>query len=271
MRSWRKNAGLAMISFCLIILFATLSQAADDFSDTPEVTEEVLGLKDALMIGLQKNLSLKAEKLNVPMGREAVTIEQATFDPVIEASADAEKQNRLTGVVLYEGQYQEHDAVKGGIAIQKLFRTGLRTRMAFETIRSSNNTLADTLNTQYRNVVLLTLTQPLLRDFGVDTNTTGIRISQILERQAFLEYADQAQSLAEGIEMAYYEVSKARAELQLKIKLRDLARDLIRGNQERLAGALFRCRKFTRPRLLKPGARRPSFMPGRNWKLPRTV
>ncbi len=222
----RRTAQQTAIFLCLAAL--TLAPRPADAG------EDILQLREAIVTGVTERLGLKAERLDIAMQAAETTVEKAAFDPALEATVGAEKEQTLTGVVLYEDPYEAYESVGAGVALRKRFTTGLESRIDFETRRSRNNALADALGDQYRNVVVLTLTQPLLRGFGPDVNTTGVKISETLERRARWQFIHQARTLAGRIETAYYDLAGAWAVLNLKITLRNLAADLVRDNQARL-------------------------------------
>ncbi|MGD9877862.1 TolC family protein [Desulfococcus sp.] len=197
--------------------------------------EALLGLRDAVATGLRQNLDLEIQRLDIPLKRQDVISNEAVFDPAVEAALSAADQKLLTGVILYGDETQHTREISAGIGILKRFTTGLQSRLAFETLRVEDNFLADALDPKYRNLIVLQLTQPLLRDFGTDVNTAAVQVSKNRVELSVADYMARSQMLAGEIERIYLDLAGALAVLEFRIQSRELAETLAAGNQRRLA------------------------------------
>jgi|Deesub1362A_J573_1020465.scaffolds.fasta_scaffold00768_15 outer membrane protein TolC len=210
-----------------------------------ELTEEflaelkVLPLRSALARGIQKNLELQIQELNIPISRQEVTATEAEFDPAVDASFFSLEQKSPTGSSFStEETFNLSRETGGDIGIRKKFTFGLQSRLSFEVSRSMNNSATDALRPQYHNFLILNLTQPLLRDFGTKVNTANLRISKNQVNQTVYNYMERAQRIASEIELAYYELAEALEVLRYRIESRELARELLRGNREKFERGL---------------------------------
>ena len=221
------RAILLSIALLTTALFQAPSALAEE--DGPRLT-----LKEAIARGVAENLDLQVAALEVPKRREDVTAERAAFDPAIEAAARAGEARILTGAVLYSNDYQLLKEISTSAGIRKRFVTGMRGRVSLETYRLENNSRADALDPQYGTVLLLNLTQPLLKDFGTEVNTTGIRLSENAVRQGVFGYLDRVRQLAAEIERAYWSLAQAHFVLGYRLDSLHLAEELAAGNREKL-------------------------------------
>lgn len=222
----------------VLIVLAALGVSAVPAIAAEDSTETALSLKGALVMGIEQNLDLLVEELNVPIRRQEVTASDAVFDPALEAAVFSGEQRLLTGSVFFEDEFQQTVETGGSVGLRKKYDFGLQTRLALESLWSENNSLADALDPQYRNFLVLNLTQPLLKDFGPAVNTTDLRISQNRVQQAALGFLNRAQQVGEAVELAYYDLARTREVLDQRIASRELARDLVRGNQEKFEGGM---------------------------------
>lgn len=221
------RAILLSVALLTTALFQTPSAVAEEGGP-------LLTLKEAIARGVAGNLDLQIAALEVPKRREDVTAERAAFDPAIEAAARAGEARILTGAVLYSSDYQLLKQISASAGIRKRFVTGTQGRVSLETYRLENNSLADALDPQYGTVLLLNLTQPLLKDFGTEVNTTGIRLSENAVRRGVFGYLDRARQLAAEIERTYWSLAQARFVLGYRLDALALARELTEGNREKL-------------------------------------
>ena len=225
MRTQRRS----LFAGTLLVLSVILSVPYGAAADGP-----VLGLREAVAMGIRQSLDLGMSRLDIPVRGQDVVSGEAAFDPAVEASLSAADRKLLTGVILYDDETQHNQDIGAGVAVLKRFATGLHSRLAFETLRAEDNFLADTLDPKYRNIIVLELTQPLLRDFGTDVNTADIRVSKNRVRQAVTGYMGRAQALGGEIEQTYLDLAGALGVLGCRIQSRDLAADLLLGNRRRL-------------------------------------
>ena len=228
---------LSVINFLVIIFLSTLALAQENKEDIL-AGARVLTLQSALAKGIQYNLDLQVEELNIPISKENVTVDKAEFDPVIEMGISSQEKRTPTAIAFSEEDFDLYRETGGDVGIKKRFQFGLESGLSFKTNRSMNNSSVDALRPQYRNILLLDFTQPLLRDFGTGVNTANLRMSQNLVRQTARGYMDRAQRIGEEIELVYYELAEAQEILRYRIESRELARNLLRGNREKFEAGI---------------------------------
>lgn len=198
---------------------------------------EVVPLKDALIRGIEKNLQLQVEKLQIATQEDAVIINDAVFDISLNGVLSALDQETPSSTPFSSDEADVFEQKAAQVGLSKKLPFGLESTLAIETTRSKNNSAIDALNPQYKDYLLLDLTQPLLRDFG-QANTANLRVSKNQVRQASYGYLMQAQLIANQIETAYYDLDNAGAILNFREESRELAMELLEGNQKRFEAGL---------------------------------
>lgn len=220
----------------LLAAFLTFVQGAPAMAGNP--AGPVLSLQEALVHALERNFDLRAERLNISIGGEDVVVEEARFDPFLDAALSADGTRTPTASALSAGEYARRGEYAGSAGIGKSFVTGLDARASVESSRLTTNSAVEGLDPQYRTFFFLDLRQPLLRDFGPGVQTADLRISENRLQQARHGYLDQAQRLIEQIELAYYELARTLEILQLRIESRELARELLEANRHKFEAGI---------------------------------
>ncbi len=224
-----------LISLIILLLTsAALFSAVAQGAETNPETGQMLRLRDAIALGIEKNFNLHVDELNVPIRREEVTEADSAFDPTLESTLSASKRQILTGMVLYADEYQYNQETAADVSLRKRFKVGLHSSLSVRTARSENNSLADSLNPAYQNFLILNLTQPLLRDFGYGVNTSQIQISENQVQGAIYDYLDRVQQIAAQVEKTYFDLANALAVFRFRVESRELARKLLKDNRIRL-------------------------------------
>lgn len=194
-----------------------------------------LPLVSALATGITRNLDLKATRVNVPVRSQDVTVGESVFDPTFSAQVYGTEVKNLTGGILTGMEYERNGSLGVQAGVSKRFELGTESSVSLETGRTTDNSLVDALDPNYKSRFVLNLTQPLLRDFGREVNTANVRISENRVKEASYGVLDAAQRVGLAIENAYWSLSAAQAVVRLREESMDLARELTAYNEKRLA------------------------------------
>ena len=124
------------------------------------------------------------------------------------------------------------------MGIRKLFSTGLEAESYYKASRYRDNSDYEGLDPQYKNLLILSLRQPLLQDFGPSVNTTDIKVAKndlkIMESSFLL----QVVNTIDQVEQTYHDLSGALEKLNLRNESLRLAERLFADNQKRFNAGL---------------------------------
>ena len=222
-----------IVLLCLFCLLPSLATAAND-PPIPKVEKGVpLSLEGALVRGIENNLDLKMVQVQVPASQEEVIIQEAQFDPSLDASMSSGEDRFPNNSAAYWGEHETLGLNTATVGVSKRFQTGLRSRVGVETMGIDSNAVTNEVNPAYRTYLVLDLTQPLFKGAGTEANTASLRISKKQEKQTQLQYLNQAQFLANKVERTYYLLSLAHVVLRHRIESRHLASGLLEGNRDK--------------------------------------
>lgn len=190
-------------------------------------------VRDLIVIGLDKNIGLQVQALNVPVSKAEIVSNMAVFDPELFATAGYVDTVTPIASSLSLLDQSESDQLSGELGVRQKYRTGLLASLSLNSEWIDDNDLSESLAPRYRTALNLQLTQPLLRNFGQSVNTTHLRLALKQNEQAGLDYQLQAQSLALQIELA---AAKFAGEAQIQALRGDavvLANELYAANKRR--------------------------------------
>ncbi|MFO7963935.1 MAG: TolC family protein [Desulfobacterales bacterium] len=193
----------------------------------------VMHLREALVLGIENNLDIKITRTGVPISGLDVIIQKAVFDPILDAtvfSSEIKSPIALATTPLSDVTTEQLGAVAG---VTQTMPWGLTSRLSFETYRTEENAPSYLLAPEYRDYIVLDISQPLLRDFGTKINTTNIRVAQNRQKQAVLEYVSRVNAIVRAVETTYYDLANAVRVLELRIESRELASALLEGNRKK--------------------------------------
>ncbi len=203
----------------------TVEQAAervirDVVTPPPAAAAITLSIADVRAAALLNNLDLKVEVLNPAIAKEDVDVERAKFEAVFLANA-RRSDNDSPAVLGTEGSQSTFDSFNLGVDIP--LRTGGFATIDLPLSKSETNNTFALLNPAYSTDLAFSISQPLLRNAGVNVNTHSIRVVEyqksIVDARTKLE---AIRILAEA-ERAYWRLYAAKRELIVRQEQYELA------------------------------------------------
>lgn len=195
-------------------------------------------MRDLIALGLETNLGLQIEMVNISQGTEAVEIEKSAFDSEIFAQAGYDRSSTPIDLSSSSLTASHSDQYSGQIGISKHFTTGLTTSLTLNSTRISDNDYSNNLETNYRTALRVDLNQPLLRDLGAAINTIPLEMARNRQRQASLTSLLQAQNLILQLEVAARQIAGETEITRLRQEALALAHDLYLDNRKRFAAGV---------------------------------
>ncbi len=200
-------------------------------SETP--TARGLTLKEAIYIAIQNNPSLKAAELDPVASMETVREANGTFDPNITAQGDIQKnvvpvtspfQTGSTG-----GYVQKFDDWNFGLNKVSSVTNGT-WGVTFNNDRALSNSAFAGVNPAYTPNLALSLSQPLLQNFGWEFATINVRIAESGQKQAQWTYGQALEDFVQKIGGDYWSVVLAEENLEVARAALTFNLDLVRQN-----------------------------------------
>lgn len=189
-----------------------------------------LSLKESVALALQNNLDVAIERFTPQIREQDLQGEEAAFHP--SAFLQVERSDRRLPSRFSFGQ-------GSGLSDTWTFDTGLRQKLptggTYE-LRFDNDHInaQATPSSNYSSRLALILSQPLLKNFGVEATRTGIRIatnSQAISREQLrLKVSD----IVTQVHTAYFDLIFTLENLEVQRRSLQLARELVTLNRARV-------------------------------------
>ncbi len=206
---------------------------SERYMRSEDPTARGLTLKEAIYIAIQNNPSLKASQLDPIASMETVREANGTFDPNLTAQGDVEKS-----VLPVTSALQTAGATS---FVQKFYdwNFGLNKVSAitngtwgvtFNNDRALSNSTFSGVNPAYAPSLALSLSQPLLQNFGWDFATINVQIAESGQKQAQWTYGQALQDFVQRIGGDYWNVVLSEENLQVARAALRFNLDLVRQN-----------------------------------------
>jgi outer membrane protein TolC len=122
----------------------------------------------------------------------------------------------------------------GNIGLTQGFSPGTQIGLNFDNTRFTNNTTRYTYNPTISSDLGLTITQPLLRGFGIDLNRRFIRIAKNSQKVADLVFRQQVIDTVAGISRLYTDLVSLNEDVNVKREALRLAQRLYDDNKDKV-------------------------------------
>ena len=203
---------------------------------------ETISLADAAMQALKHNLDISISRHTKESRLADITVEQAKFDPTLSVNGQFNRTvnplNRpvfggtggaLTGITTFDQRTQSVtlDATAN-------LPTGGNIDLNYSPARTNvnQNVAAGFLfNPAYTGGLALTLTQPLLRNAGIDITKTFIRVAQNNATVEEHVFRDRVLTVLATVEQTYWEVVFANENLKVAEAALKAAQELLATNR----------------------------------------
>lgn len=171
-------------------------------------------LKRAIELAVRHNLDLQSARLTPAIGDTLVTQAEARFDAVYFADLDFTRANSAQAPSLFDPRVDESLGL--GTGLRKTLVTGGVAAIQTDMSRSDSSPAIFTDNPSYASDVLLSLSQPLLRNFGSDVNRADILLAQSSRQQSLQDFKSSLLSVVGQTEAAYWNLVLARQNLLIQ-------------------------------------------------------
>ncbi|BCR04692.1 hypothetical protein DESUT3_17610 [Desulfuromonas versatilis] len=200
---------------------------------------QTVNLREAERIALERNLSLQGQAYDTRASEALVRKGYGIYDPLASFSFVEGEQRDQSNSQFFSGatgaEFRQFD-----FSLTQKLPTGADLTLSFNNQRNRIFTPPKPpINPSYDSELRLSLTQPLLRDFGRTVTEQGILFA-VKDREISLQdLRDQAFQLLVGVRDAYFNVLRYRDNLEYRRTSVELAATVLEENRLRVkAGVL---------------------------------
>lgn len=198
-----------------------------------------LTLRDAVLTAVQNNPAVIAASLN-PLAQETGILEaQAQFDPIFGVEAGISRRNEPTANSLQAGLQDQDPIFRNNnavwdLSIAKQLRSGAVLDLTWNNDRANSSLPFLLLNPTYTPELNASLSQPLLRGFGLYFTSLRIRIAESATDAAIENYKAAVSDFIRAVIANYWAVVGLEERLDVLKGSLELAEKTVRDNRTRV-------------------------------------
>lgn len=238
---------LVIVSFFLVqnqILAQDTNEEKSSSNNLIEIEENQIKipLQSVLLLALKNNLDITFASLQPKIASTDVTREKSAYDTFFSSQFTKYYENKqvgnaLTGSADNTEIYQESFDLD--VTLKKKFTPGTMTELKLTNQEYQSDLPFLGLKPQYTSELVLSLTQPLLRDFGIEIGKSLIKIASLNLEASENEFRKNVMDTLFQVESFYWDLYFQIDDLNSKEKSLKRAEDLLREFKIRIdAGTL---------------------------------
>ena len=176
----------------------------------------VLALDDSIRLALANNTDIHIDHSQIDFALDNLGRSHAPFDPVATSSFSDTRTKSLPTSTLQGAPLVSNLTQTTLIGYQQVLPTGTSFQTSFNASKFSSNSSFSTVNPSLSTSIQFTVTQPLLRNFGVFPNRAPILIAQNNLKQSRANFTAQVNSIILQVVGDYWAVILARENLAVQ-------------------------------------------------------
>ncbi len=208
--------------------------SAEPAAPPPEAKLE-LSLDGAVERALENNVDIVVARYSPELSAQSVRSAAGYYDPSISStythqSSDNPATSSLSGADVVNTK-QDEWSLTAGVPFQL---TGGNLSLSFTNNRRETNNLFSTFNPNYNSRLTLSLTQPLLRNFRIDSGRQSLRIAKKNREISDVQFHATIVNTVASVKSAYYDLIYAIDNLAAAQKSLNLAKRQLEENEIRV-------------------------------------
>lgn len=188
--------------------------------------------EDVAYLALLNSRDLKVERFNSRIIEQDIANELSAFHPAFSMESSGGKSTNLSGSALSGADVSQVDTANWSSGIRAKLISGATASFDFANSHVDNNSSFLTVNPQYQSSLTLTLTQPLLKNFGPSVNSWRIKVAENNAGISRYQLEARVANTLTDAENTYWDLAMTFKDLEIRGRALDLTRDLAKRTEE---------------------------------------
>ncbi len=217
----------SLVLFCLLIFFGGILSAQ-------EPAEVPVSLKQVIDMALKNNLDITIESFNPEISDTRVSFEKSRFEPFFASNVNTRDSTNPTGSILVGEQAISAKDFTYNFTLDHELQTGTRYNVVFNNSRVETNQSFTSVNPRFDSSLFGSITQPLLRGFGLDVTQTPTHIAETNRLAADHRLRQRVLDVALQVEQAYWDLVFFRGQMGVRTQSLASATALYENNKKQV-------------------------------------
>ena len=227
---------IAIVALAAIVASSAPASGQDRAaSSEPASPVRRLSIDEAVNLALEQNLGIRIERLNPQIQDLSISQARGFWAPTLTSTLSSNSQNQPPTSALSGGQTKITDSrLATQVGLNQVLPTGANYSVAWNSARATSSNIFSNFDPLISANVNATITQPLLRNFGIDDVRQQLALSRKDREASDVQLRSTIAITTRNVRNAYWELAYQIANLQTQQQSLDLARRLLADNERRV-------------------------------------
>ena len=186
----------------------------------------ILSLKEAVVRALSNNIEIAVENFTSKINNEKISENLSEFDVTLGIDLSLGRKVQQLASAFSSPNKMANENQSWDLSLSQKLKTGTDYKFNFTNNRNKTNSKTAGLNPNYSSELELSLTQPLLKNFGSDVNVRNIFIAKNNVKISDYEFNTKVINIISDVENIYWDFVYSLKDLEVKKKSLERAKDL---------------------------------------------
>jgi outer membrane protein TolC len=194
-----------------------------------------LSVDEAVQLALEHNLNIQVERLNPQIYDLDIARARGNWAPRATSTIQTQRQTSPVASVLAGGQNSVNDSqFSTDVGLDQLLPWGGSYSVGWNNFRATTNNFFQSVNPQLQSSLNLNYTQPLLRNFGIDSTREQLLVSSKNREISDVQLRETVVQTVRAVKDAYWDLSYAINSLKVQQESLELAQESLSDNEKRV-------------------------------------
>jgi len=190
---------------------------------------------EAVRMALENNLGIQAQRLSPQIQALLLSQTRATYAPLLFSNTTKSSNSNPPSNFLAGDNFVTNAGVRNSSGVQQFLKWGGgRYTASIDGARNTTSDPTDPFNPRLSSNFNFNFTQPLLRDFSIDSTRQQLLLGQKQQEIVDVQLQQQVTQTARAVRSAYFDLVFAIGQLDVSRKSLELANESLRNNEKRV-------------------------------------
>jgi len=215
-------------------LSLAMQAAAQTAAQQPGETVRRISIDEAVKLAMEQNLGIRIQRFDPQIQDTGVSLSQALWRPNFTTTLTRQAQTQASTSSLSGGSTVNNGTFASGVGLSQTLPFGGSYTANWNSSRVTTTNLFSNFSPQLSSNLNLQFTQPLLRNFQIDSIRQQVAVSKKVRDLSDIQLDSVITQTLRNVRNAYWELSYAINNLKAQQESLALSRQSLKDNQKRV-------------------------------------
>jgi outer membrane protein len=217
-----------------VSLRVAIQTATQTVALQPGETVRRISMDEAVKLAMEQNLGIKIQRFDPQIQDTGVSLSQALWRPNFSTTVTRQSQTQASTNVLAGGTTVNNGTFASNIGLNQTLPWGGSYNLNWNSSRVTTNSLISSFSPQLASNVNMQYTQPLLRNFQIDSIRQQVAVSKKVRDLSDIQLDSVVTQTLRNVRNAYWDLSYSINNLKAQQESLALSRQSLKDNQKRV-------------------------------------